>query len=92
MEKARISLQRREKKMCHKEAYAQAEQVVMEEATKLSEKFGKHTPEECYRRLLQRARITQKKQSVNDWNAFLRGEVKCMNDGIHLKVFLPMCC
>jgi hypothetical protein len=81
MEKARIAVQRQEKKACHEEAYAAAEEVIMEEATKLSEKFGRQTPQQCYRSLLQRARISQKKRSVSSWNAYLRREARRKNDG-----------
>ena len=81
IEKARIAVQWQEKKACHEAAYVEAEAAIMEEATKLSEKFGKQTPQQCYRTLLQRACISQKKRSVSSWNAYLRCEVRCKNDG-----------
>jgi hypothetical protein len=92
VEKARIAKQQREKKAAYEAAYLQAEAVIMEEATKLSEKFGKHTPQQCYRKLMQRARITQKKRSVNAWNVYLREEVKRRNDGKCPVFFLATIC
>jgi hypothetical protein len=82
MEKARIAAHRREKRASYDQAYATAEAVVMEEATKISEQFGKHKPKQCYQTLLQRACITPKKRSVSLWNAYLRQEVQRKNDGM----------
>jgi hypothetical protein len=60
MEKARIAAQRHVKKARYEEAYTAAEAIIMAEATKISEEFGKETPKQCYQALLQRARLAQR--------------------------------
>jgi hypothetical protein len=91
MEKARIAAQRREKRATYDQAYAAAEAVVMKEATKISEQFGKHRPKQCYQTLLQRARISHKKRSPSRWNAYLHQEVRRKNDGMPITSYLLFC-
>jgi hypothetical protein len=53
----------------------------MEQATLLREEFGGHTAEWYFEEIMQRARMSKSKRSASRWNAFLRSEVKSINDG-----------
>jgi hypothetical protein len=65
IEKVRIATQHQEKKALYKTTYANAESLIMGEAMKISSKFGKHTPKQCYHTLLQRVCASQKVRSAS---------------------------
>ena len=80
-EKAEAAAKRRDHKVSYNEALSKARGIVMEQATLLREEFGGHTVEWYFEEIMQRARMTKSKRETSRWNAFLRNEVKCMNDG-----------
>ncbi|KAG0708174.1 hypothetical protein DFH29DRAFT_871091 [Suillus ampliporus] len=62
------------------DALTAAQDVVMQEAIKLREKFATNTVEYFYEAILQNARTKGKRRGRNHWNAYLRGELKKCNN------------
>ncbi|KAG1852589.1 hypothetical protein C8R48DRAFT_584135, partial [Suillus tomentosus] len=81
-EKAVLKQNRVECNTGYREALENINQLIMDQATELRAKFGGHNIEYYYREILQYARRTKKKCSLSWWNAFMRQEMKLINDGI----------
>ncbi|KAG2126017.1 hypothetical protein DEU56DRAFT_743179 [Suillus clintonianus] len=73
----------KEKRLAHRITYADAlkdaREVVQEQAKLLHEKFGGHSIQYYHEELMQRARMAASSRSPSRWNAFVRREVKRMN-------------
>jgi hypothetical protein len=81
-ERAEINARRRAKKEACAATIASAESVIFEEAKKLSATLnGQKTPLQAHRMLLQTARVAQSERNISQWNAYIRQEVRKMNDG-----------
>ncbi|KAG1785413.1 uncharacterized protein HD556DRAFT_1249922 [Suillus plorans] len=72
------------KRLAHRIAYAEAlknaREVVQEQAKLLHEKFGSHSVQYYHEELMQRTRMATSSRSPSRWNAFVRREVKRMNE------------
>lgn len=73
------------KRLAHRIAYAEAlknaREVVQEQAKLLHEKFGSHSVQYYHEELMQRTCMATSSRSPLRWNAFVRREVKRMNEG-----------
>ncbi|KAG1836873.1 hypothetical protein DFJ58DRAFT_734671 [Suillus subalutaceus] len=69
----------RANKCAYKDALADSQDMVMQEAVKLHEEFPHRTVEYHFEAILQRTHTKQKSRKATRWNAFLRSEVKAMN-------------
>ncbi|KAG2029493.1 hypothetical protein BDR03DRAFT_880613, partial [Suillus americanus] len=80
-EKKALAEKRKAHKGAYKDALADAQDLVMQEAVKLREQFPGRTVEYHFEAILQRTHTKQKSRKPTRWNAFLRSEVKAMNAG-----------
>ncbi|KAG1874960.1 hypothetical protein F4604DRAFT_1581917, partial [Suillus subluteus] len=80
-EKKALAEKHKAHKGAYKDALADAQDLVMQEAVKLHEQFPDRTVEYHFEAILQRTHTKQKSQKPTRWNAFLRSEVKAMNAG-----------
>ncbi|KAG1858515.1 hypothetical protein F4604DRAFT_1589498 [Suillus subluteus] len=81
-EKAVLKQKRAEHNAGYREALENINQMIMDQATELHAKFRGHNIEYYYREILQSTRRTKNKHSLSRWNAFVRQEMKHINDGI----------
>lgn len=80
-EKAQIAASRRAHRASYLEALNDARNSIMEQAAHLKETFGGHSIEYYLEAILQRSRLAKSTKAPNRWNAYLRQEVKRINDG-----------
>ncbi|KAG1869943.1 hypothetical protein F4604DRAFT_1583844 [Suillus subluteus] len=78
-EKKALAEKRNTQKCAYKDALADCQDMVMQEAIKLHEQFPHRTVEYHFEAILQRTHTKQKSRKATRWNAFLRSEVKAMN-------------
>ncbi|KAG1837661.1 hypothetical protein F4604DRAFT_1942097 [Suillus subluteus] len=81
-EKAVLKQKRAERNAGYREALENINQMIMDQATELHAKFRGHNIEYYYREILQSAHRMKNKRSLSRWNAFVRQEMKHINDGI----------
>ena len=62
-------------------ALDEAHQVIKDEARKLRERFGGHSEQYFFERLLQTSRFSKSQRKVSKWNAYYRSQVKLANEG-----------
>ncbi|KIK33061.1 hypothetical protein CY34DRAFT_100326 [Suillus luteus UH-Slu-Lm8-n1] len=79
-EKRAMKEKRLARKVEYADALAAAQDVVMQEAIKLHAQFATNTVEYFYEAILQNARTKGKRRGRNQWNAYLRGELKKRNN------------
>ncbi|KAG2367255.1 hypothetical protein BDR07DRAFT_1373058 [Suillus spraguei] len=80
-EKKALAEKRKAHKGAYKDALADAQDLVMQEAVKLHEQFPGRTVEYHFEAILQQTHTKQKSRKPTRWNAFLHSEVKAMNAG-----------
>jgi hypothetical protein len=80
-EKATRKAERRARKELRAKAFDSASAAVMQEAVRLHETLGSATVTQCYEELCQRSQL-KTKRAKSRWNAYLRQEVKKINDGV----------
>jgi hypothetical protein len=80
-EKKALAEQRNSRKLTYQNALSKASESIYNEAIKLREQFGTHSLEYYMEELMQQSRLSRNKRAINSWNVYLRGEVKCINDG-----------
>ncbi|KAG1723300.1 uncharacterized protein EDB91DRAFT_1255692 [Suillus paluster] len=78
-EKKALAEKCRAHKCAYKDALADSQDMVMQEAVKLHEEFPHRTVEYQFEAILQQLHTKQKSRKATNWNAFLRSEVKAMN-------------
>jgi hypothetical protein len=88
-EKAEVAAKRHDHRVSYCDALSKARGIVMEQATQLREQFGGHTVEWYFEEIMQQACKAKSKRETSRWNAFLRDEVKHINDGKHTHL-LPL--
>lgn len=71
----------KQKKADLNEALAQARAAVWEEAKKLRELFGGHSEQYYFQQIVQLGRLEKTTQKVNHFTAYIRSEVKRINEG-----------
>ena len=81
-EKKMLAEKRQKHKASYNEALDAAYAIVHEEAVKLKEQFGAHSEQYYMEEIMQLSRLGKKnRQTVNNWNVYLRNEVKRLNNG-----------
>ncbi|KAG1729163.1 hypothetical protein EDB19DRAFT_1913534 [Suillus lakei] len=80
-EKKALSEKCKAHKGAYKDALADAQDLVMQEAVKLCEQFPDRTVKYHFEAILQRTHTKQKSRKPTRWNAFLHSKVKAMNAG-----------
>ncbi|KAG1823320.1 hypothetical protein EV424DRAFT_1472053 [Suillus variegatus] len=78
-EKALLKAKRKQHRTEYTEALAAARNVVMEQATLLREKFGRHSVNYYFEEIMQRSRIRKGTRKANKWNAFVKKQVELHN-------------
>jgi hypothetical protein len=80
-EKAALKEKRQSEKKMYNDALQEAREVVLQQATQLHERFGGHSVQHYFEQILQQSRMKKRSRKVSRWNAYLRSEVKRINDG-----------
>jgi serine protease inhibitor len=74
-----------EKCQKHKASYNKALDaayaIVHVETMKLKEQFGANSKQYYMEEIMQLSWGRKNRRSINNWNVYLRNEVKCLNDG-----------
>ena len=88
-EKAVLAAKRLQHRRSYTEALARAREVLNDQAILLHNEFGGHTAAYYLQEICQLSRIQKSSRRVEStWNAFLRSELKKMNDGAYLYYFV----
>lgn len=89
-EKALLKAKRKQHRTEYTEALAAARNVVMEQATLLREKFGRHLVNYYFEEIMQRSRIRKGTRKANKWNTFVKKQVELHNAGMfYFYLFFP---
>ena len=77
-----LAAQRKERRNEYTQALKEARATVGKHALQLRETFGSHSADYYAQEILQRGRIERTRRKPTRWNAFVRGELKKMNEGM----------
>lgn len=80
-EKKTIRLRRMQKKMDYQSRLRAVRDLIWEQAHMIKEDFPSHSVEYYYEDIMSQPMKTQQERDPNQWNAFLRSEVRAINDG-----------
>ncbi|KAF8896627.1 hypothetical protein BD779DRAFT_1668380 [Infundibulicybe gibba] len=80
---AAIKEKRQARNQEYNEALQEAREMLLKKAEELQERFGKHTVQWYFEDIVQHSRIVKLTRRPNKWNAYLRSEVKRINDGVN---------
>ncbi|KAI9061958.1 hypothetical protein FKP32DRAFT_1604441 [Trametes sanguinea] len=81
-EKKLIAERRAETRTKYQESLKEAREVITEKAAELNATFGIHSIKYYEEEIFQTARIIKQKRKTSGWNAFIRSELKRMNDAL----------
>ncbi|EIW84254.1 hypothetical protein CONPUDRAFT_71069 [Coniophora puteana RWD-64-598 SS2] len=81
-ERAELKKRRRERKAEYLDALAEAQDIVLGEATKLYGRFGGHSIDYYVEAIMQNSRVKGGKRRVNRWNAHLSKRLRQFNDNV----------
>lgn len=85
LEKASLAAKRLNHRRAYNDALARAREVLTDQATILRNEFGGHSIQYYLQEICQMSRIVKSgRRNESSWNAFLRSEVKKVNDGTYL--------
>lgn len=77
-----LATQRKERRNEFSQALKEARDTVGKHALHLREAFGGHSTEYYAQEILQRGRTERSRRKPNRWNAFLRDELRKVNEGM----------
>ncbi|EIW83899.1 hypothetical protein CONPUDRAFT_150947 [Coniophora puteana RWD-64-598 SS2] len=81
-EKAVTKTKRSARNKAFKEALKEAQEMVLQKATSMRERFGDHTVDWYFEYILQQTRMEQSKRQPTSWNAFVRCTTRKLNDAL----------
>ncbi|KAL6298320.1 hypothetical protein BKA93DRAFT_744378, partial [Sparassis latifolia] len=79
-EKKALAMRKKDRAQKYKDALANAQAILYEEATKLHMEFGSHSIEYYLKELIQVSQLVSNKCASNHWNVYQQHEVKHIND------------
>jgi len=62
-------------------ALEEARATILDKATELHERFGGHSVNWYFEEIMQNGRLAKNSRDTSRWNAYLRSEVRKINDG-----------
>lgn len=83
-EKKLKAIERTAHKKEYRAALEAARASILDKATELHERFGGHSVDWYFEEIMQRGRLAKNSREISRWNAYLRSEVRKMNDGMHI--------
>jgi len=81
LEKANIRARRQTRNKDVNAAIEEARMHISDDARNLREKFGQHSEQYYFERIIQASRVSKSQRKVNRFNAYAREEIKCINEG-----------
>lgn len=83
-EKKLKAVQRKVRKKEYHVALEEARASILDRATELHERFGGHSVDYYFEEIMQNGRLVKGSRETSRWNAYLRSEVRKLNDGTYL--------